>query len=88
MDARRDLAAMFLSKGWQVLRQELVTIQIQATKGLLYSAPHTPETDAMYRATVKVVDRILAAEKELFQSQQTQPETPPAVPSGDRYMEG
>jgi hypothetical protein len=81
-DQRRDLAALFLSKGWQLLKTELDGRAKVAARSVIFGLNR--ETDDINRGFIKAIEQIVSLEKAVF-AQPDVPQPPPQPASTDRY---
>lgn len=85
-EQRMALSGMFLSKGWEIVREELTARKAVALKALVYGEDHS--RDSEYRAAIKAADLILGMAQEVFKAPPPVVEEPPPPPAtGDVYRD-
>ena len=83
-EQKRDVMAMFVSPGWQLLKQEFALRRQNLTNALIASTD--PDKDRLIKAGISALDELIRIEHNLFTA--PEPEQPfviPQVQRGDRY---
>lgn len=82
-EQRRDLASMFTSKGWGLLKKELDRRAGLAARSIIYG--DNRQSDDSQRGFVKAIDLLFQIEKGIFAPPETEIKPPVESPLGDRY---
>lgn len=82
-DQRKDLAAMFLSKGWQLLKKELDERSKIKARRIIFGKSR--ETDDEDRGYIKAMESLVLLEKGIFASPEQEAPTIERPSTTDRY---
>lgn len=82
-DQRRDLAQMFLSKGWALLKEELDSRAKLKARKIIFGKDRT--TDDEDRGYIKAMESLVLLEKGIFASPEQEEKTIERPTTTDRY---